>query len=267
MTDGAATTEKNRDLEGMSFELYDLMACKVYWDFGDFPGGRRQHKYLFAVAAPPNAFDPVCVKRIMAYGPNGFQTEITNQVFNQRNADGYIHDARFGNYWYMKNMRGRFMEPGEHRIEVTYKNGAVSSISRVQDGEASDALLSSYLENKGKIKYFPTGTLPKGKDLSNVEAGWTSLKSLDGTDAFYIFRLAKAERTEDFDIQNLVWWDNVFVNRLADPMTGFNRDRIVIKEALEPGVGYGWWTEITDSNRMGGSNLCIFQPVQLFRTP
>lgn len=261
-----ATMEKS-ELKGMSFELYDLMACNVYWDFGEYPGGKCQHKYLFAVAAPPNGFDPICVEKIVAYGPNGFQTEIANERFVQKTANGYIHDARFGNYWYMKNMRGHFMEAGEHVIEVTFKNGKKSSISRIQDGEASDALYHSYLEAKPKIKFSPTSTLPAGTDLSKVEASWTSLKSLGGIDAFYIFRLAKAERSDDFDIQNLTWWDNVFVKRLTDPMTGQNKDRILIEETLEHDTGYGWWVEVTDSNRMGGSNLCCFQPVQLFRTP
>ncbi len=179
-----ATMEKS-ELKGMSFELYDLMACNVYWDFGEYPGGKCQHKYLFAVAAPPNGFDPICVEKIVAYGPNGFQTEIANERFVQKTANGYIHDARFGNYWYMKNMRGHFMEAGEHVIEVTFKNGKKSSISRIQDGEASDALYHSYLEAKPKDQvladeHAPGGDRPVegGGELDIAEVAWRNRRVL-----------------------------------------------------------------------------------------
>jgi hypothetical protein len=89
---------------------------------------------------------------------------------------------------------------------------------------------------------------------------------LGGVDAYYIFRLSRGNRTSEFDVQNLVFWDNVFVDRLTDPSTGLNRASIVIKATLKPNAGYTWWPEITDSNKMGGSNLCIFQPIQVFRT-
>lgn len=257
--------EDSNPVEERSFEIYDLMACNIYWDLGGFPGAERQHKYLFAFR--PGAFNPVCVKSIVAYDPNGHETEIKNQEYTVANLDGHIYDSRFGNYWYQKNVRHGFMEPGEHRIEVTYKNGDVRTISRIQDNEASDALLNSYLQNKDRIKYFPAGNLPEGTDLSKLEARWSSLKDLGGVDAYYIFRLSRGDRSTQFNIQDLVYWDNVFVERISDPSAGLNRNSVAIKATLQPNVGYVWFTEITDSNKMGGSNLCVFQPMQAFRTP
>jgi len=254
-------------MEERSFELFDLMACNVYWDFGNYPGAEHQHKYLFAPAAVSNQFHPDCVEKIMAYGPNNLEVEIANQLFTQEHADGYIYDSSMGNYWYMKNMRNGFMEPGEYTIELTFKNGNVSTISRIQDSVPSDKLLDAYLKSKEKIEYFPAAPLPKGTDLSDLEVRWGSLKDLAGTDAFYIFRLSKAEEWWLFDIQNLVFWDNLFIERLTDPMAGLNKNSIVVEKTLEPDTGYAWWTEICDSNKMGDTNLCVFQPIQTFRTP
>jgi len=254
-------------VEERSFEIFDLMACNVYWDFGNYPGGERQHKYLFALAASSDAFQPVCVDKIVAHGPGGLEVEITNQFFTQEFADGYIYDATMGNYWYMKNMRNGFLEPGRYTIEITYKNGDVATISRVQDNAPSDKLLDAYLENKAKIEYFPSAPLPEGTDLTNLEAMWSTMKDLAGVDAFYIFRLSEAEVWWAFDIQNLTYWDNVFVERLNDPLYARNKGNIVIPKTLKPDTGYAWWTEICDSNAMGETNLCIFQPIQEFRTP
>jgi hypothetical protein len=254
-------------MEERSFEIFDLMACNVYWDFGNYPGGERQHKYLFAIAAANDEFHPSCVEKIMAYGPNNLEVEIANQFFTQEQADGYIYDASIGNYWYMKNMRNGFMEPGEYHIEITFKNGHVSGISRLQDNAPSDKLVDAYLKSKERIEYHPDAPLADGTDLTDLKVRWSTLKGLSGTDAFYIFRLSKAEVWWAFDIQNLVFWDNVFVERFKDTLYARNKSGIIIPKTLEPDTGYAWWTEICDSNKMGDTNICIFQPVQAFRTP
>ncbi len=203
----------------------------------------------------------------MAYGPNGLEIPMANQYFTQEHADGYIYDASMGNYWYMKNMRNGFMEPGEYTIELTFKNGDVSTISRVQDNAPSDKILDAYLTSKEKIAYYPDAPLPDGTSLSILEFRWGSLKEMASTDAFYIFRLSKAEVWWAFDIQNLVYWDNVFVERFNDPLYAQNKGSIVIPTTLEPDTGYAWWTEICDANKMGDTNICIFQPISAFRTP
>jgi hypothetical protein len=269
MADDTNTIESTKDvpIEERSFELFDLMACNVYWDFGNYPGAEHQHKFLFAPAALNNEFHPDCVDNIMAYGPNGLEVPIANQYFTQEFADGYIYDASMGNYWYMKNMRNGFMEPGEYTIELTFKNGHVSTISRIQDSVPSDRILNAYLQSKEKIVYYPDAPLPEGTGLTNLEFRWGSLKELADTDAFYIFRLSKAEVWWAFDIQNLVYWDNVFVERFKDPLYAQNKSSLVVPKTLEPDTGYAWWTEICDANKMGDTNICIFQPIPAFRTP
>ncbi len=132
---------------------------------------------------------------------------------------------------------------------------------------SSDNLLDAYLKSKERIEYLPAAPLPDGTGLTNLEARWGSLADLAGADAYYIFRLSEAEVWWAFDIQNLVFWDNLFVERFTDPLAGLNKGSIVVTETLKSDTGYAWWTEICDSNKMGDTNLCIFQPIQTFRTP
>jgi hypothetical protein len=253
-------------IETPSFEISDFMACNVYWDLGNCPGAERQHKYLFAIAAMKDEFHPSCVKKIIVHGPGNLETEITNQFFTQEFANGYIYDASGGNYWYMKNMRNGFLEPGEYRIEVTFWNGEVSTVSHTQERGPCDELLEAYLENKERMEYYPSAALDSGTDLSRVECRWSSLKDLAGMDAYYIFRLSAVEAWWTF-IQNLVFRDSPFFERFIDPDVGLNESSILIERTLQPDTVYAWWTEICDSNKIDKINLCIFQPIQTFRTP
>ena len=249
-----------------SFEISDFMACNVYWDFGNCPGGERQHKYLFAIAATKDEFHPRCVKKIIVYGPNNLENEITNQFFTQKFEDGYIYDTLGGNYWYMKNMRNGFLEPGEYTIEVALKSGEVSTISRIQNNGPGDKLLEAYLKNKEKMVYYPTASLNSGTDLSKVKCRWSALRDLAGVDAFYIFRLAAVEAWWTF-IQDVVFPNEMFLRKIADPRLRLNKTSFLIEKALTPDTIYAWWTEICDSSKMGDINLCILQPIQTFRTP
>ena len=94
---------------------------------------------------------------------------------------------------------------------------------------------------------------------------WRSLKDLAGQDAYYIFRLSQGASIKEFDTQRLTWWDNIFVQRATDRSAGLNRDQVLITSELEAGKPYVYFTEITDSNAMGETNICIFQPHQSFR--
>ena len=62
---------------------------------------------------------------------------------------------------------------------------------------------------------------------------------------------------------NLV--DNIFLQHATDPTAGLNRDQVVIGAELASNRPYVYFTEITESNAMGDTNMCIFQPHQSFR--
>src|SRR5690606_41117746 len=100
----------------------------------------------------------------------------------------------------------------------------------------------------------------------DVPVTWRPLSQLAGQDAFYIFRLSQGSSGKEFDTQNLVFWDNIFVQRMTQPDAGKNRSEVIVRTELQPNTPYVYFVEITDSNAMGQTNLCVFQPHQVFTT-
>lgn len=250
-------------------QIYDIMACNVYWDF-DTPGTpKEQHKFLVAFYPTGGAPVPELIKSIVAHGPDGYRVEVANQKFTGQNKNGHIFDRTTNSHWYMINLDTGFMKPGEYTIEVTTHDGKTVKKSRLQLDEPGRAIVGAYLENKKRI--YESFTPGQGAMLSastphdKVGIRWSSLKSLAGQDAYYIFRLSAGTNGKEFDTQNLHWWDNIFVQRVADPKAGLNRDGVVVTNALQEGKPYVYFTEITDSNAMGDTNICVFQPHQSFK--
>jgi hypothetical protein len=253
-----------------AIRIYDIMACNVFWDFSTPAVPKEQHKFLVAFYPTGGAPIPELIESITARGPGGYEVKIANQKFTGANKNGHIYDRTTNSHWYMLNLDTGFMKEGEYTIEVTGKDGSVCSKSRLQRDAPGKALVHAYVENQRKIyeSYSPgQGTrLPRASALQNVEVKWSSLKELAGQDAFYIFRLSQGATSKEFDTQNLHWWDNIFVQRFSDPDAGKNRNRVVIGNELKTGTSYVYFTEITDSNAMGETNMCIFQPHQSFAT-
>lgn len=251
-------------------KIYDLMACNVYWDFNSPGTPKEQHKFL--VSFYPTGDDtPVheLIERITARGPDGYEVEIANQRFDGKNKNGYIFDRTTNAHWYMLNLATGFMKPGKYTIEVVGRDGSVTSISRVQEAGPTEALVAAYKANREGIfnSYNPGQGQVLASDASRegVQVSWTPLSELAGQDAYYIFRLSAGTGIADFDTQNLHWWDNIFLQRVAEPKAGLNRGQVTIGNALKPESSYVYFTEITDSNAMGQTNICIFQPHQSFR--
>lgn len=251
-------------------EIYDLMACNVYMDFENTGLPKEQHKFLIAFHPTDGAPVHELIESITARGPNGYVVEVANQPYTISNLNGHIFDRTTNSHWYMINLLTGFMEPGEYTIEVKCKDGATKSISRVQENTPSERLMSAYLAIRDRLKasYSPGNgeKLPAGVPLKDVEIRCDSFKELSGVDAYYIFRICEAANSKEFDPQNLYWWDNIFLQRLADPDAGKNRNRLTIQTELKPHTAFTYFTELTDSNTMGGTNICIFQPYQTFHT-
>jgi hypothetical protein len=245
------------------------MACDVFWDFGG-DRQREQHKFLVSLYPTPDAKAPDLIERITARGPNGYEVEIANREFTRDNLNGWIHDRTVDAYWYMINLAG-FLAPGEYVIEIACRDGSVVRASRVQDHGPTKTLLTSYLTGRDLLldSFHPTATLPPDAALTGVVSGQRTLKDLDGTDAYYIYRLAEGGSAAEFDTQNLVWWDNIFVQRDfdGDESAGLNRGAVTIGVELKPHRRYAYFVEITDANRQRDTNICIFQPHQFFTTP
>ncbi|WP_220348996.1 hypothetical protein [Alkalilimnicola ehrlichii] len=171
----------------------------------------------------------------------------------------------------MINLDTGFMAPGEYSIEVKCKNGQTRSMSRVQKDGPTQALLGAYQKVRDDIyrSYIPANgeRLPQNSGWKNIKVSWRPLSELAGQDGFYIFRLSEGRSSKEFDTQNLAWWDNIFLQRVAgDADAGRNKNGVVIGNELKPNTSYVHFTEITDSNAMGETNICIFQPHQTFVT-
>jgi len=257
-------------VSGPTIKIYDIMACNVFWDFATPGTPREQHKFLVAFYPTGGPPIPELIERITARGPDGYSVEIANQKFTGLNKNGHIYDRTTNAHWYMLNLDTGFMKEGEYTIEVVGKDGSVTSKSRFQKDAPGKAIVGAYLENQKKMyeAYVPGqgAQLSRASALKDVEVKWASLKDLAGQDAFYIFRLSRGSNIKEFDTQNLHWWDNIFLQRFTDPNAGLNRNRVVIGNELSAGTPYVYFTEITDSNAMGETNICVFQPHQSFAT-
>jgi hypothetical protein len=251
-------------------EIYDIMACNVYMDFENSVLQKEQHKFLVAFYPTGGAPVPELIESITAYGPDGYKVEIANQEFTPHNRNGWIYDRTTNGHWYMVNLDTGFMNEGNYTIEVKRKDGRTVSHSRRQNNAPGKHLVSAYKQLQEKItnSYTPgrAGEFNKGASLRQVPITWSSLKTLGDVDAYYIFRLSEGRSGKEFNTQKLVWWDNIFVQRVGSPQAGLNRDRVVLGNELSPDKPYVYFVEITDGNKMGDTNICIFQPHQTFHT-
>ncbi|KHL12135.1 hypothetical protein CLV56_3482 [Mumia flava] len=250
-------------------QIFDIMACNVYWDFGTPGVGKEQHKFLVALFPTGGAPAPELVERITARGPDGYAVEIANQPFTAANKNGHIYDRTTDAHWYMLNLDAGFMPAGEYTIEVRGRDGSVTTMSRVQEDGPTKAIVEAYVENRQALydSYSPGqgDVLDEDAPREAVDITWTSLKDLAGQDAYAIFRLSAGSNGLEFDTQNLHWWDNIFLQRATDPTAGLNRDRVTVTSPFARDTPYVYFTELTDGNAMGQTNICVFQPHQSFR--
>ncbi len=260
--------------------IFDIMATNVYWDFeSNTVHNPRQHKFLVSFYPAGDQPVPELLESITAY--NEDKSYVVNfkvdQKFSSANLHGWIHDATKNTYWYMVNIddpsigEEGFLPPGKYTIDVKTKDGKTSSASRIQDNEPVVKMLETYTKKRDDLK----SSFNVEQTDNGLAVNWKGLNDYGGSDGYYIFRCAPGDTAETFDTQNLVWWDNIFVEALflcqADPdpvacafNAGRNRKSISFQNELEADKSYGYFVELTDSNIMGKTNLCIFQPHQFF---
>lgn len=259
-------------MENVEIKIFDIMACNVYWDFEDSRMPKETHKFLVALYPTPGVVAPEMIEKIVAYGPGGYQVNFRNEIYNNDDLNGWFYDPKIPNYWYMVNLPTGFMKEGEYTIEITCKDGKVVKKSRIQKNAPSDAMVTSYLKHWDEIfnSFSPSKKNPmkKGDSLKNIKCSWKTLKDVDNHDAFYVYRLAESAIPKEFNGNKLVWFDNIYMQRLMnnDAKTGLNRGEVIIETELKPDTSYGYFVEITDGNIAGDANICIFQPHQFFKT-
>lgn len=253
--------------------IFDIMACNVYWDFDDSKMPKETHKFLVALNPTPDVVTPDIIEKVRAYGPNGYEVPLANKKFDNVTKNGWFFDPWIKNYWYMINLPTGFLKEGEYTIEITGKDGSVVKKSRMQKTAPSDKVVNAYLKTRDKIydSFSPSKKNPmaSGAQLKDVKLSWSTLKDTAGVDAFYVFRLAAASKPMEFDGNNLTWFDNIYLQKLTkqDPDVGKNRNEVVVKKELQPKKTYGYFVEITDANVGGEANICVFQRHAFFATP
>ncbi len=252
-------------------KMYDIMACNVYMDFKGMTMQKKQHKFLAAFYPTGEVPTPDLIEKITAYGPDGYSVDIKNQPFDHQNRNGWLYNPAVNAYWYMINVDKGFLKAGEYTVEVKLKNGGILKKSRVQDNVSADALLASYLKNRKKLyaSHFPSQKrkMPADADLADVSVLWTPLKKMGGPDAYYIFRICEGKSGKEFDTRKVIWFNNIFFERLKNPDAGLNIDRVTIPRGLKARTHYVYFVEIADHNTMGQTNMTIFQPHHIFTTP
>lgn len=254
-------------------QIYDIMACNVYWDFKASAMPKETHKMLVALYPTPGVVAPDMIETIRAYGPNGYEVAFVNQKFDNTKLNGWFYTPEIQNYWYMVNLPTGFLKEGEYTIEITSKDGSVVKKSRIQKNAPCDAAVNAYIKNRQRIfdSFAPSETkpLPAGAGTKDIKLSWATLKDVANLDAFYVTRVAAASNSREFDGNNLTFFDNIYYQRLVnnDPKAGQNRNQVVIPKELKPNTAYGYFVEITDANVGGEANYCIFQEHQFFKTP
>ncbi|MFV2196687.1 hypothetical protein [Nocardiopsis sp. LOL_012] len=259
-------------MSGPEVRIYDIMACDVYWDFEGNHLPKEQHKFLVSFYPTPGVPTPELIDSIVAKGPDGYEVTFTNQLFTPRNTDGFIYDRTLDYYWYMVNLPTGFLKEGEYTIEVRSVDGKVETRSCHQKSDTAKALVEHYTAHREQIL---SGFAPAGRKTLDAVPGegeltceWPTLNQSGGPDAYYIYRLSTGASVQEFDTQNLTWWDNIFIQRMrGEAQAGLNRGSVTAAAALKPGTDYGYFVEVTDANAQGETNICIFQPHQYFSTP
>lgn len=257
----------------VQLQIYDIMACNVYWDFEASPMPKETHKMLVALYPTPGVVAPDRIETIVAYGPDGYEVAFKNQKFDNSALNGWFYTPELQNYWYMVNLPTGFLKEGEYIIEVTSKDGSVTKKSRIQNNAPADAVVEAYIKNREEIfeSYSPSRKkpLPESAGHTDLKLNWKTLKDVAGLDAYYVTRLAEASNSREFDGNNLTFFDNIYYERLVknDALAGRNRNEVVIDKPLKPQTNYGYFVEITDANVGGEANICVFQEHQYFKTP
>lgn len=253
-------------------KIYDIMACNVYWDFLNSPMPKETHKMLVALHPTPGVKAPDLIESIKAYGPDGYETTLKNQKYDNVSLNGWFYTPEIQNYWYMVNLPTGFLKEGEYTIEVTCKDGKADKKSRVQDNRPSDEAVECYIKNREEVfgSFAPSQKSPLAADagLNDIKLNWKTLKDVGGPDSFYVTRVAEASTSREFDGNNLTYFDNIYLERLIkkDLAAGQNRNEVTINKELKPDTDYGYFVEITDANVGGEANICIFQEHQFFKT-
>ncbi len=253
-------------------KIFDIQACNVYMDFDHSTLKKEQHKFVISFYPTPDVETPELIENITAYGPDGYKVELKNEKFSKANLNGWVKNPASNSYYYSVYRPIGFMKEGEYTLEVKGKDGSVIKQSRVQSNVSTETAMKFYKANKEKLlqSYKPSKVHPmsSNEELMGLTLSRATMKDLGGPDAYYLTYLYKAASGAQATADNVIWWDNVFVQRAAgNVQAGFNRGEVTVTKELAPKTTYAYFVETSDANKQSETNYCIFQPHQVFTTP
>jgi len=238
-------------------EISAIVVTQVYSDYGVLD--RRLGKFVILFDPDFGRVDSNSITRIEVFGPRNYHFDILpHKLFNAFSLNGYVDDHYFNLLWYMAFDAKGFLEDGEYIIDVTFANGVKKQRSRVL--QYDDKILKTYLNCRKSIKMRPTGFWKVDRRTHNIPLSWTTLRELIGIDAFYCARLSKGISWPSINVQNLLFFDDIFAASEADPSCGFNKGLATVEDKAVSFSTYTWFIEILDSNRFENINIAIFQP-------
>lgn len=249
--------------------IFDIMACNVYMDYDFLTRNKEQHKFVVSFYPSPGVVLPEVIDGITAYGPDGYKVDFKNEMFDKKTLNGYVHVKSMNSYYYAVYLTTGFMKEGEYTIEVKLKDGRTLKKSRVQNNASTRAAMNFYMKNRDKMRsaQSPSRNNPP-QAISNIKFTRSTMKDLNGPDAYYVTYLYEADAPEKAQSVNVIWWDNIFIRKLGgDAQAGFNRSEVALPKELKPKTTYVYFVEVMDQNTQGDVNYTIFQPHQVFTTP
>jgi hypothetical protein len=227
-------------------------------------GWRQGAKFVVLFDPAAGKIDPLSIRSIKVNGPNQYSFEIRPHAkYRAPSFNGYVDDAYLHALWYMAIDRSALLENGLYTIRVTWTDGAVRERSRVL---AFNPVLSrSAYANRPRMHFEPTGFVPRNVDLSAARLAWTTLKSLDGPDAYYSSRLSRGLSVY-VHTHELAHYDNILELSATDPTAGLNSGQSIASPPLRHLSGYTWFVEALDGNDYETINTAVFFKHQWFAT-
>lgn len=227
-------------------------------------GWREGGKFVVKFAPSIAKLSPETIRSIEVRGPGGYSFAIRPHAhYRLPFFNGYIDDAYLGAVWYMAIEKARLLANGLYTIRVAYTDGTITERSRVLD--YTSTLSNSAFANRSRMRFEPTGLLPRGADRSLVTLRWTTLQSLGGPDAYYSSRLSGGI-SPYVDVDDLKHYDNILDQSPSVPTAGLNMGQSMESPALRRRSGYTWFVEALDGNDYESINTAVFFPTQWFAT-
>jgi len=240
--------------------IKDIVVCNIYWENYKYLRLSSPRLSKFVVTFKRDGFpDAGAMESLSVQGPENYTYTINITPYMQSNLNGYIETP--GSIWFMGFDRRGFLKNGAYTITLKYRNGRVSTKSRVLN--YSSEILDAYLKT-GK-SFSPSKRLKPGIALDRVVLKWTVL---EGMEAYYMTRLGEYPlRRSTRKSSNWLFQDTIFGYGTGNPSnTGLNKGQVLVDRALQPDTEYLWFTEILDSNDFNEINIAIFESYQYFKT-